>query len=58
MTATSAIDATGLVKNFGRLRAVDGVDLEVGQGEIFGVLGPDAGHAAADRCRPGPGVRR
>jgi ABC-2 type transport system ATP-binding protein len=41
MTATSAIDAVGLVKTFGQLRAVDGVDLEVRQGEIFGVLGPN-----------------
>ena len=41
MTATAAIDAVGLVKNFGQLRAVDGVDLAVRQGEIFGVLGPN-----------------
>src|ERR1051326_8307069 len=41
MTATAAIDATGLVKNFGAFRAVDGIDLEVRQGEIFGVLGPN-----------------
>ena len=49
-STTSAIDATGLVKNFGRLRAVDGVDLDVGQGEIFGVLGPNgAGKTTALR---------
>jgi ABC-2 type transport system ATP-binding protein len=41
MTATPAIDAVGLVKTFGGLRAVDGVDLAVRQGEIFGVLGPN-----------------
>jgi ABC-2 type transport system ATP-binding protein len=41
MTATAAIDAVGLVKTFGRVRAVDGIDLEVRQGEIFGVLGPN-----------------
>jgi daunorubicin/doxorubicin transport system ATP-binding protein len=41
MTATAAIDAARLVKNFGQLRAVDGVDLEVRPGEIFGVLGPN-----------------
>jgi ABC-2 type transport system ATP-binding protein len=41
MTTTAAIDAVGLVKTFGQLRAVDGIDLEVGQGEIFGVLGPN-----------------
>jgi ABC-2 type transport system ATP-binding protein len=50
MTTTAAIEATGLVKNFGQLRAVDGVDLEVGQGEIFGVLGPNgAGKTTALR---------
>jgi len=41
MTATAAVDAAGLVKSFGQLRAVDGIDLQVGQGEIFGVLGPN-----------------
>jgi len=50
MTATAAIDATGLVKSFGQLRAVDGIDLEVRQGEIFGVLGPNgAGKTTAIR---------
>jgi len=37
----NAVQATGLVKNFGDFRAVDGVDLEVRRGEIFGVLGPN-----------------
>src|SRR4051794_11321050 len=41
MTTTPAVQADGLVKRFGDLRAVDGVDLEVGVGEIFGVLGPN-----------------
>ena len=41
MTETAAVHASGLVKAFGDLRAVDGVDLEVSQGEIFGVLGPN-----------------
>jgi daunorubicin/doxorubicin transport system ATP-binding protein len=41
MTPTAAVDATGLVKSFGGFRAVDGIDLEVHQGEIFGVLGPN-----------------
>jgi ABC-2 type transport system ATP-binding protein len=50
MTTTAAIEATGLVKSFGQLRAVGGVDLEVGQGEIFGVLGPNgAGKTTALR---------
>jgi len=50
MTAIDAIDATGLVKVFGQLRAVDGIDLQVNQGEIFGVLGPNgAGKTTALR---------
>ncbi|TIC78708.1 ATP-binding cassette domain-containing protein [Nocardioides sp. GY 10127] len=36
-----AVQATGLVKTFGGHRAVDGVDLEVRRGEVFGVLGPN-----------------
>ncbi len=38
---TAAVHARGLVKTFGDLRAVDGVDLDIGEGEIFGVLGPN-----------------
>ena len=50
MTATAAVDAAGLVKTFGRLRAVDGIDLHVRQGEIFGVLSPNgAGKTTALR---------
>src|SRR3954454_7404998 len=36
-----AVSAHGLVKTFGGLRAVDGIDLEVRRGEVFGVLGPN-----------------
>jgi len=36
-----AVAATGLVKTFDDFRAVDGVDLEVRRGEVFGVLGPN-----------------
>ncbi|HYH11273.1 MAG TPA: ATP-binding cassette domain-containing protein, partial [Thermomicrobiales bacterium] len=36
-----AISAKGLVRRFGDNVAVDGIDLEVAQGEIFGVLGPN-----------------
>jgi ABC-2 type transport system ATP-binding protein len=41
MTHTAAVHASGLVKEFGALRAVGGIDLEVSQGEILGVLGPN-----------------
>ena len=40
MTAL-AIEATGLVKSFGDVRAVDGVDLAVPRGTVYGVLGPN-----------------
>jgi len=35
------IEAEGLVRTFGEVRAVEGVDLTVGEGEIFGFLGPN-----------------
>ena len=40
-TTELAVAAHGLVKTFGDLRAVDGIDLEVRRGEVFGVLGPN-----------------
>ena len=41
VNATLAIEATGLVKTFGDTRAVDGVDLSVQRGAVYGVLGPN-----------------
>src|SRR4051812_13628056 len=38
---TTAIRAEGLVKTFGRTRALDGLDLEVRAGEVHGFLGPN-----------------
>jgi ABC-2 type transport system ATP-binding protein len=35
------ISVRGLVKRFGTLRALDGLDLEVRQGEVHGFLGPN-----------------
>ena len=37
----SAIETEGLVKTFGTTRAVDGIDLTVPAGTVFGVLGPN-----------------
>jgi ABC-2 type transport system ATP-binding protein len=46
----SAISVRGLRKTFGAVAAVDGVDLDVGRGELFGVVGPDgAGKTTALR---------
>jgi ABC-2 type transport system ATP-binding protein len=36
-----AVQARGLVKRFGDLRAVDGIDLDVPRGMIFAILGPN-----------------
>jgi ABC-2 type transport system ATP-binding protein len=35
------VEASGLVKTFGDTRAVDGVDLTVRSGSVFGLLGPN-----------------
>ena len=36
-----AIRVTGVTKQYGALKALAGVDLEIGQGEFFGLLGPN-----------------
>ncbi len=36
-----AISTTGLVKNFGEVRALDGLTLKVKEGELYGLLGPN-----------------
>jgi ABC-2 type transport system ATP-binding protein len=47
---TLAIEAEGLVKVFGETRAVDGIDLAVPAGTVYGVLGPNgAGKTTAIR---------
>jgi ABC-2 type transport system ATP-binding protein len=38
---TLAIETEGLVKTFGDTRAVDGIDLRVRAGTVYGVLGPN-----------------
>src|SRR5918993_4317350 len=41
MNGKDAISVSGLVKTFGRTRAVDGLDLRVQEGEVHGFLGPN-----------------
>jgi ABC-2 type transport system ATP-binding protein len=41
MTTDLAVDAQGVTKNFGDLRAVDDLSLQVSAGEVYGVLGPN-----------------
>src|SRR3954468_20355227 len=36
-----AVDAVGLTKSFGSLRAVDDISIRVAPGEVYGVLGPN-----------------
>jgi ABC-2 type transport system ATP-binding protein len=38
---TAAVSIEGLARRFGRVQALDGIDLEVGAGEFFGLLGPN-----------------
>jgi len=46
-----AVSCTGLTHTFGDTKAVDGLDLAVRQGEVFGLLGPNgAGKTTAIRC--------
>jgi ABC-2 type transport system ATP-binding protein len=49
-TAGLAIETSGLVKVFGKTRAVDGLDLAVPAGTVYGLLGPNgAGKTTAVR---------
>ncbi|MEO6122151.1 MAG: ATP-binding cassette domain-containing protein [Ilumatobacteraceae bacterium] len=58
------IYAEGLVRHFGNVKAVDGVDLQVEHGEVFGFLGPNgAGKSTTVRMlttllRPTAGIAR
>ena len=39
--SSNVIEAVGLVRRFGTVLALDGVDLHVPQGSIYGFLGPN-----------------
>jgi ABC-2 type transport system ATP-binding protein len=46
-----AVRISGLIKDYGHVRAVAGIDLEVHRGEVFGFLGPNgAGKTTTIRC--------
>ena len=47
---SSAIEAEGLVRTFGKVRALDGIDMVAREGTVFGLLGPNgAGKTTAIR---------
>lgn len=51
---TNVIEIKNLKKYFGKLHAVDGINFEVNNGEIFGFLGPNgAGKSTTIRCLMG-----
>lgn len=37
----NAVEVRGLVKHYGETKALDGVDLDVREGTVLGVLGPN-----------------
>ncbi|MBA2626343.1 MAG: ATP-binding cassette domain-containing protein, partial [Acidimicrobiia bacterium] len=60
----AAIETQGLVKVFGETRAVDGIDLTVRRGTVYGLLGPNGAgkttfiRVLATLLRPDAGVAR
>ncbi|MGH3293313.1 MAG: ATP-binding cassette domain-containing protein, partial [Trebonia sp.] len=50
MSDTAAIEAEGLVKHYGKTIALNGLDLTVARGTVYGLLGPNgAGKTTAVR---------
>ena len=50
-SADVVVRIDGLVKHYGRVEAVRGIDLEVRRGEVYGFLGPNgAGKSTTIRC--------
>src|ERR1700729_2636009 len=51
MSDTPAIEAEGLIKHYGKTKALNGLDLTVSQGTVYGLLGPNgAGKTTAVRA--------
>src|SRR4051812_49363835 len=64
LSGVAVLEANGVVKRYGRTQALAGVDLEVGEGELFGLLGPNGAgkstlvKAACGLVRPSDGSLR
>src|SRR3954453_15467846 len=64
LSGVAVLEANGVVKRYGRTQALAGVDLEVGEGELFGLLGPNGAgkstlvKAACGLGRPSDGSLR
>jgi len=61
VSLNAAVSAAGLVKRYGEVAAVEGVDLDIAPGEFFGLLGPNGSgktttmHMLATLIRPSDG---
>ena len=54
MQGDFAVQTTGLTRDFGSFRAVDGIDLAVPSGSLYGFLGPNgAGKSTTIKCLTG-----
>ena len=53
----AAIEVTGLRKVYGDVAAVDGLDLDVGEGEVVALIGPN-GAGKTTRWRSSRGTAR
>ncbi len=41
MVGKVAVEIDNLVKNFGKINALNGLSLSIEQGEVFGLIGPN-----------------
>ena len=51
MTDSAAISVCSVSKSFGAVKALDSVDLEVAEGQIFGLVGPACTAFSTSRCQ-------